>query len=361
MSEEGYEQGYVNEAFATNWIAPVGKNIDEFEEDIKRYLNTDYAVALSSGTAAIHLGLKALGVQEGDKVACQTFTFSATANPIHYLKAKPIFIDSELETWNMSPDYLKKAIIENPDIKAVIVVNLYGVSAKLDEIKKICTDNGIKLLEDAAESLGSKYKGKYTGTYGDVGVISFNGNKIITTSGGGMLVTNKRSIAEKVRYWATQSREPVLHYEHKEVGYNYRLSNLLAGVGRGQMKVLSERIKKKEEIFNLYNFKLKKFEAIKFMPTNIEDQPNFWLSCIVLCTHELQQRVIKKLDDNNVETRPLWKPMHKQPVFSDEKYVGSDIAEMLFYKGLCLPSDTKMTIEDQEKVIELIEEVLKDE
>ena len=263
MSDEGYEQQYIKEAFDTNWIAPLGENVNKFEEEIAKYIGAKTGAALSAGTAAIHMGLKALEVQQGDLVFCSSLTFSATCNPIIYQNARPVFIDSEYETWNMDPKALEKAFEKYPNPKAVVVVHLYGTPAKMDEITKICKEHNVPLLEDAAESLGATYKGKQTGTFGEYGAISFNGNKIITTSGGGMLVSNNEDGIKKVRFWATQSKEPVRHYEHKEIGYNYRMSNICAGIGRGQLKVLDKRIEKKTEIYNKYKNELEKVKEIK--------------------------------------------------------------------------------------------------
>ena len=256
MSDEGYEQEFVKEAFDTNWIAPLGKNVDEFERELAEYTNCGYAAALSSGTAALHLALKIFDVKAGDVIMCQSMTFSASANPIIYQGATPVFIDSEADTWNMCPEALEKALQKYPSTKAVIVVNLYGVAAKLDVIKAICEKYGVYLIEDAAESLGSFYKGHATGTYGDIGIYSFNGNKIITTSGGGMLVSKNKEWTDKAKFYATQSRENKPYYEHKELGFNYRMSNVCAGIGRGQLKVLDDRVKKKTEIFNFYKDEL---------------------------------------------------------------------------------------------------------
>src|SRR5690625_3572876 len=264
MSDEGYEMEYVKEAFDTNWIAPLGKNVNEFEKEFAEKVGSKSAAALSSGTAAIHLALKAAGVGEGDIVFCQSLTFSATANPIIYQNAKPVFIDSDYKTWNMCPDALEAAFKKCPNVKAVIVVHLYGLSADMDRIAELCNKCDVTLIEDAAESLGTYYKGKHTGTFGDYGVFSFNGNKIITTSGGGMLASDNEEAIEKARFWATQAREPEIHYEHRELGYNYRLSNVLAGIGRGQLKILNERVEKKKYIYNYYKEELNDIEGISF-------------------------------------------------------------------------------------------------
>ncbi|MDR0606681.1 MAG: aminotransferase class I/II-fold pyridoxal phosphate-dependent enzyme [Bacteroidales bacterium] len=357
MSEEGYEQKYVKEAFDTNWVAPLGNNVNQFEEELANYVTIKHTAALSSGTAAIHLTLKAAGVMHGNKVICQSLTFSATANPILYQGAIPVFVDSDEKTWNMDPEALREALKKYPDTKAVIVVHLYGLSADLDEILSICEEYNVTLIEDAAESLGTMYKGSYTGTLGKYGIYSFNGNKIITTSGGGMLVSNDQEKVEKARFWATQSREPELHYEHKEVGYNYRMSNVVAGIGRGQLKVLNERIAKKRYIYNFYKNALKDIKEISFMPENNWNQPNYWLTCIILSEPFKPRMVIEALEEANIESRPIWKPMHLQPVFQDYDYIGGDVAQRLFETGVCLPSDTKMTDEDLSRVVEVIRQV----
>lgn len=355
MSDEGFEMEYVKEAFDTNWIAPLGKNVDGFENDVIEMVGSKGALALSSGTAAIHLALKLLDVKEDDIVLCQTLTFSATANPIIYEKATPVFIDSELDTWNMCPVALEEALIKYPQTKAVMVVHLYGISANLEKIVEICKKYDVKLIEDAAESLGTIHKGQYTGTFGDFGIFSFNGNKIITTSGGGMLVSNDEQALQKAKFWSTQSREPELHYEHKEIGYNYRLSNVSAGIGRGQLKVLEDRVDKKRFIYNYYKEHLGDLSGISFMPDPVEDRSNCWLTAITIETDKITPvELIKRLDEANVEARPLWKPMHLQPVFSQYDYVGNNIAEDLFNKGVCLPSDSKMTIEELEYVVKTI-------
>ena len=342
MSAEGYEQEYIKEAFDTNWIAPLGKNVNEFEKELASYVGASDAAALSSGTSAIHLALKAAGVRQGDVVICQDLTFSATVNPVAYEKAVPVFVDSDYETWDMSPEALEDALKKYPNAKAVMPVHLYGNPANMDRIMEICRRYSVPVIEDAAESLGTIYHGKYTGTFGDYGAFSFNGNKIITTSGGGMLVCNleeekaKERIA-KVRFWATQAREPARHYEHKEIGYNYRMSNILAGIGRGQMKVLEQRVEQKRKIFAYYQEHLGDLEGIA------EDCPVKPLD------------VMEALEQGDVESRPVWKPMHLQPVFSGCDYIDhGGVAETLFNRGVCLPSDTKMTEADLERVCGMI-------
>ena len=362
MSEEGYEQQYVKEAFDTNWIAPLGKNVNEFEKELAAYVGAKDAAALSAGSAALHLALKAAGVKAGDIVFCQDLTFSATANPIAYEKAIPVFIDSDYETWNMSPEALERAFEKYPDVKAVMPVHLYGLPANMDRIMEICKKHGVPVIEDAAESLGSLYHGQYTGTFGDYGAFSFNGNKIITTSGGGMLVCNlseeqaKERIA-KVRFWATQAREKARHYEHKEIGYNYRMSNIVAGIGRGQMKVLNQRIEQKRHIFAYYQEHLGDLEGLSFMPLHENERANCWLSVIQLAP-DCKVRpldMIVALEKEDIETRPVWKPMHMQPVFADCDYINNGkVGESLFENGVCLPSDTKMTDEDLKGICTII-------
>lgn len=361
MSDEGYEQQFIKEAFDTNWIAPLGKNVNKFEEEIANYVGVKTGAALSAGSAAIHLGLKALNVKQGDIVFCSSLTFSATCNPIIYQNATPVFIDSEYETWNMDPLALEKAFEKYPNPKAVIVVHLYGTPAKMDEIIKICKKHNVPLIEDAAESLGSIYNGQQTGTFGEYGVFSFNGNKIITTSGGGMLVSNNEDGIKKVRFWATQSKEPVRHYEHKEIGYNYRMSNICAGIGRGQLKVLDKRIEKKTEIYNKYKNELEKVKEIKMQPIPKNTKPNHWLSVMTIDKDSKVKplNIMETLEKENIDSRPVWKPMHLQPVFKEYDFItakndGTSVSEDLFNRGVCLPSDTKMTEEEQERVIDII-------
>lgn len=354
MSDEGYEMEYVKEAFDTNWIAPLGKNVNEFENELAVKVGSKHAAALSTGTAAIHLALKAIGVGEGDVVFCPTLTFSATANPIMYQNATPVFIDSDEETWNMCPKALEEAFKKYPEVKAVIVVHLYGLSANMDDIMKICRHYNVKVIEDAAESLGGYYKGTHTGTFGDYGIFSFNGNKIITTSGGGMLVSENEERIVKARFWATQSRDQARHYEHSELGYNYRMSNVSAGIGRGQLKVLDERVAKKKYIFDYYKRELGSLEGVSFMPVNEWDEPNYWLSSMTLHGKVKPIEVMKALELENIEARPIWKPMHLQPYFAEYDFVGTGVAEKLFENGVCLPSDTKMTDEDLKRVVDII-------
>lgn len=364
MSNEGYEQKYVKEAFDTNWIAPLGENVNKFEEELAKYVGSKNAAALSAGTAAIHMALKALGVKKDDIVFCSSLTFSATTNPIIYQNATPVFIDSEQETWNMDPKALEKAFEKYPNPKAVIVVHLYGTPAKIEEIKEICDKHNVPLVEDAAESLGATYNRKQTGTFGKYGVYSFNGNKIITTSGGGMLVSDDEEGIAKVRFWSTQSREKARHYEHKEIGYNYRMSNIVAGIGRGQLKVLDKRIEQKTNIYNNYKEGFKDIKEIEMQPIPENTKPNHWLSVITLKEDSKVKPldIMEALDKQNIESRPVWKPMHMQPVFEKYDFIKVDnkpISEDLFERGVCLPSDTKMTKEEQEVVINTIKKLFK--
>ena len=357
MSDEGYEMQYIQEAFETNWIAPLGKNVNEFEKELADKVGSNAAAALSSGTAAIHLALKAAEVGKGDIVFCPTLTFSATANPIIYQNATPVFIDSDYETWNISIEALEEAFKKYPEVKAVIVVHLYGLSSDMDRIMEICEKYNVAVIEDAAESLGTYYKGKHTGTFGDYGIFSFNGNKIITTSGGGMLISDNEERIEKVRFWATQSRDKARHYQHSELGFNYRMSNIVAGIGRGQLKVLDQRVEKKKYIFEFYKKELEQLQGVEFMPINDWNQPNYWLSCLTLQGKVKPIDVMEALEKENIESRPIWKPMHMQPFFSEYDYIGTDVSEQLFKKGVCLPSDTKMTDGDLEKICKIIKEL----
>jgi dTDP-4-amino-4,6-dideoxygalactose transaminase len=357
MSDEGYEIQYVKEAFDTNWIAPLGENVNEFEKELAAKVGSKAAAALSSGTAAIHLALKAAGVGDGDIVFCPTLTFSATANPIIYQNAIPVFIDSNEETWNISPKSLEEAFMKYPEVKAVIVVHLYGLSVDLDKIVELCKNYNVPLIEDAAESLGTYYKGKHTGTFGDYGIFSFNGNKIITTSGGGMLVSDNEEKIAKARFWATQSRDEAKHYQHSELGFNYRMSNVVAGIGRGQLKVLDQRVEKKRYIYEFYKRELSGLEGIEFMPSNEWDEPNYWLSSITLNGKVRPIDVMDALEKENIESRPIWKPMHLQPFFEKFDFVGTDISKKLFENGVCLPSDTKMTDTDLERITKTIKKL----
>ncbi len=361
------ELKFVKEAFETNWIAPMGPNVDCFEKEVADYVGVNSASALSSGTAAIHLALKSLNVEKGDIVFCSTLTFSASCNPIIYQGATPVFIDSEYESYNMCPKALEKAFIEaqkeNKMPKAVVVVNLYGQSADLDKIKEICDRYNVGIIEDAAESLGATYKGKQSGTIGEFGIYSFNGNKIITTSGGGMLVSNNENAIKKAKFWATQSRENERHYEHLELGFNYRMSNIVAGIGRGQLKKLDERIEQKKAIYETYKNEFKDIEDIEMMPVCDYGKPNYWLSVITLKEESKVKPldIILALEKENIESRPVWKPMHLQPFYKEYKFVsnveGKSVAEDLFNRGVCLPSDTKMSKEDMDRIIKIIKEL----
>ncbi len=366
MSDEGYEMQYIKEAFDTNWIAPLGENVNKFEEEICAYTKAQNACALSAGTAALHMALKAVDIQKGDIVFCQSLTFSATANPIMYEGATPVFIDSEKDTWNMSPKALEKAFEKYLNVKAVMIVHLYGTPAKIDEIEKICKEHNTPIIEDAAESLGATYNGKHTGTFGDYGAYSFNGNKIITTSGGGMLVSDSKERIDKVHFWVTQAREPARHYQHNEVGYNYRLSNVLAGIGRGQLKVLEQRINKKTQIYELYKEGFKDIPQITMQPYEENARPNHWLSAIYIDKDSKIQPldIIEALEKENIESRPVWKPMHMQPVFEQYDFISElqqgSTSQELFEQGVCLPSDTKMTEDTQKEIIQIIRNLFKE-
>jgi dTDP-4-amino-4,6-dideoxygalactose transaminase len=314
---------------------------------------------LSSGTAGIHLSLKAVGVKEGDIVFCQSLTFSASANPIIYEKAIPVFIDSDEKTWNMSPKYLEEAFKKYPNVKAVMVVHLYGIPANLDLIADLCKKYNVPLIEDAAESLGSTYKAKHTGSFGKFGVLSFNGNKIITTSSGGMVISEDKEAIEKMRFWATQARDKARHYQHSELGYNYRMSNVSAAIGRGQLKVLNQRVKRRREIFSIYKSGFAGNSIIKVMPANYNDSfSNCWLSSITLNDSNKVIPLIEYLEKFNIETRPLWKPMHLQPFFKKYDFIGDRTSDRLFNQGLCLPSDTKLLNDDINFVVKKINEYL---
>jgi pyridoxal phosphate-dependent aminotransferase EpsN len=353
----GNEQKYINEAFETNWIAPLGPNVDAFEKELAEYVGSKGAAAVSSGTAAIHLALRLLDVKKGDRVFCSSLTFIASANPILYQGAEPVFIDSEPDTWNMSPLALERALeeaeCEGKLPKAVIVVNLYGQSAKMDEILEICNQYNVPVVEDAAESLGSTYKGKKSGTFGKFGIYSFNGNKIITTSGGGMLVSDDLEALQKARFLATQARDPAPHYQHSQIGYNYRMSNILAGIGRAQLEVLDERVKARRAIFDRYVQALGDIDGIHFMPELEETMSNRWLTALTIDQQKLgvtPMDIINALAEENIEARPVWKPLHLQPVFAGIKYYPHhenwSVSEELFANGICLPSGSNMTVKN---------------
>lgn len=365
----GQEQRFIQQAFDDNYVVPLGPNVNGFEEDLEKYLDQDIqVVALSSGTAAIHLALIQLGVKAGDEVICQSFTFAASANPIAYLGAKPVFIDSETETWNMSPHFLRQAIEDRisktgKTPKAIIPVHLYGMPAKMDEIMAIAKEYNIPVLEDAAESLGARYKEKKCGTFGEFACLSFNGNKMITTSGGGALVCKTEEEAQRTMFFATQARDNAPHYQHSQIGYNYRLSNVCAGIGRGQMLVLDNHVARRREINSLYRELLKNVAGLSFHTNPNKDfKSNYWLTCIVIdsaITGFTREDVRLKMDSENIETRPLWKPMHLQPVFKDAPYYGDTTAEKLFEDGLCLPSGPGLTDEDIERVARVFLELVK--
>ncbi|MDO3659721.1 DegT/DnrJ/EryC1/StrS aminotransferase family protein [Bacillus sp. C28GYM-DRY-1] len=358
----GREQHYISEAFRSNWIAPLGPLVNSFEEQLAERVGVKSAAAVSSGTAAIHLALRLLEVKEGDTVFCQSFTFVATANPILYEKAVPVFIDSEPDTWNMSPKALERALEDakrNGTLpKAVIAVNLYGQSAKMDDIISLCDAYGVPVIEDAAESLGTVYKGKQSGTFGRFGIFSFNGNKIITTSGGGMLVSDDEAAIEKARFLASQAREPAVHYQHSEVGHNYRLSNILAGVGIAQLEVLDERVEKRRAIFTRYKNALGHISGVRFMPEHAAGVSNRWLTTLTLENGLSPYAVVQRLAKENIEARPLWKPLHTQPLFEPSLFYPHDntgsICEDLFKRGICLPSGSNLTEEEQDRVIDVL-------
>ncbi|TKH00646.1 pyridoxal phosphate-dependent aminotransferase [Peribacillus simplex] len=361
----GKEQEYIKEAFKTNWIAPLGPNVDKFEHELADYAGVRDAAAVSSGTAAIHLALRLLDVEQDDIVFCSSLTFIASANPIVYQGAEPVFIDSEPDTWNMSPIALERAFVdaksENKLPKAVIVVNLYGQSAKMDEIMEICDKYGVPVIEDAAESLGAVYKGKKSGTFGKFGVYSFNGNKIITTSGGGMLISNDVEALKKARFLATQARDLAPHYQHSVSGYNYRMSNILAGVGRAQLEVLDDRVATRRAKFERYVEALGMIEGITFMPEFEGTVHNRWLTTMTINQEKLGLSPIEVIDalaEENIEARPVWKPLHLQPLFEGAKYypyeTDRSVSEELFETGICLPSGSNMTEEQQERVIKKV-------
>lgn len=365
----GNEMKYINEAFETNWIAPLGANVDGFEKELAEYAEIHSVAAVSSGTAAIHLALKLLNVEPNDYIFCSTFTFVASANPVLYEHATPIFIDSEPRTWNMSPIALEKAfkycMSINKMPKAVIVVHLYGQSADMDEILSICNKYNVPIIEDAAESLGTLYKNQKSGTHGLFGVYSFNGNKIITTSGGGALISNDKELIERARFLSTQSKEAALHYEHKVVGYNYRMSNISAGIGRGQLEVLNERVKARRENFDFYVNELSSIEGIEFLKEREDDYSNYWLTAITINKKIIDdsiEKIIKKLNDDNIEVRRLWKPLHTQQLFSESLYFNhfenDNVSEQLFEIGMCLPSGSNLDKNDLKKVCSSIKEIL---
>jgi dTDP-4-amino-4,6-dideoxygalactose transaminase len=362
MGEHEYK--FVTEAFETNWIAPIGPHVDAFEREFCQTVGTSNAAAVTSGTAALHLALKLVGVGVGDEVFCSSLTFSASANPIAYLGAKPVFIDSDRTSWNMDPNLLVAALEQKAKLgklpKAVILVHLYGQSADIDPILKACDRFGVPMIEDAAEALGANYKGKSPGTFGKIGIFSFNGNKIITTSGGGMLVSEDAAITTKARFLATQSRDPAPHYQHSEIGYNYRLSNVLAGIGRGQLMVLKDRVNSRRHNCEVYEQALGQIPGIEFMPEAEWSYATRWLTCLTIDPVAFgadREQVRLALADAQIEARPVWKPLHMQPIFQDCECFGGEVSEDLFERGLCLPSGSNLTDADLTRVIETILQV----
>lgn len=362
----GEELPFVQQAFETNWVSPAGPHIDAFEKELAVYNNIEHCAALSSGTAAIHLALIILGVERGDEVLCSTFTFSGSCNPIVYVGATPVFVDSELETWNIDPVLLEEAIVDrikkSKKPKAIILVHLYGMPAKINEVMAVARKYEIPVIEDAAEAIGSTYHGQKAGTFGDIGVFSFNGNKIITTSGGGALVSKNEEWIKKARFLATQARDPAPHYQHSEIGYNYRLSNICAGIGRGQLQVLDDRVKRRREIFEFYRANLK-MEGVSFQPEMAGSFSNRWLTTILIDPTKNQgvtrEDIRLALEKENIESRPLWKPMHLQPVFEECPCFTNGKSESLFKNGLCLPSGSQLTQPVIEKVISLFRGALR--
>ncbi len=360
----GSEQNYVKEAFETNWVAPLGPNVDGFEKDLEGYLEGEsHVAALGSGTAALHLGLKLLGVSQGDEVLCQSMTFAASANPIVYLGAKPVFIDSERETWNLCPEQLEIAIQDRISKgikpKAIVAVHLYGMPYNVEAVHSIASEYKIPVLEDSAEALGSSYHGVKCGTFGDISILSFNGNKIITTSGGGALVTKNKDVKQKTIFLATQARDNAPHYEHSEIGYNYRMSNITAGIGRGQMEVLDTHVGYRRRNFDFYKNHLESSSEIKFLEEPTGMFSNRWLSCIETTSYELREEIRLSLAEVNIESRPLWKPMHQQPVFADCAAYLNGVSADLFDRGLCLPSGSNLEEDDLKKVVSIIKNVLR--
>lgn len=362
----GHEQKYVQEAFETNWVAPLGPNVDGFEQDLSRYVGVGHAAALSSGTAALHLALVMLGVGQGDVVICQSFTFAASANPIVYQGATPVFVDSEWETWNICPEALEEAIkgerAKGKNVKAVIAVHLYGMPAKIDEIVEVCARYEVPLIEDAAEGLGASWKGRKLGSFGKLNILSFNGNKIITTSGGGALLSDDKTLIQQSRFLATQARDNAPHYQHSQIGYNYRMSNICAGIGRGQMQVIDERVSQRRANFAWYQQAFAGDERITFQPEREGSYANRWLSSIrvdATKTSGVTREVLRiALAAENIEARPLWKPMHLQPVFEGAPFYGGQVAEILFDDGLCLPSGSNLIEDDLQRVTKVLKRTL---
>ena len=356
-----HEQKFVTEAFETNWIAPIGPHVDAFEREFCQTVGSSHAAAVTSGTAALHLALKLVGVGVGDEVFCSSLTFSASANPIAYLGAKPVFIDSDRISWNMDPNLLVAALEQKAKLgklpKAVVLVHLYGQSADIDPILKACDRYGVPMIEDAAEALGATYKGRSPGTFGKIGIFSFNGNKIITTSGGGMLVSEDPEMTSKARFLATQARDPAPHYQHSEIGYNYRLSNVLAGIGRGQLMVLKDRVAARRRNCEVYEKALGHIPGIEFMPEAPWSHATRWLTCLTIDPAAFgadREQVRLALADAQIEARPVWKPLHLQPIFQDSECFGGEVSEDLFDRGLCLPSGSNLTDEELDRVIQAI-------
>lgn len=354
----GIEQKYIKEAFDTNWVAPLGANVSNFEKELAACLKIEHCAALVSGTSALHLALIITGVKQGDEVICQSFTFSATANPIKYLNAIPVFVDSEKETWNMDPELLEIAIKDRINKgkkpKAILIVHLYGMPAKMDEIVRISSEYEIPLIEDAAEALGSKYKEKHCGTFGIMGILSFNGNKIITTSGGGALVSNNQEYINKARFLSTQARDKAPHYQHSEIGYNYRMSNIVAGIGRGQLEVLDRRVEQRRDNNNFYRRVLENHDGITFLTEQLYSRSNYWLTTILIDPEQnggiTNNFILSEFEKENIECRPLWKPMHLQPVFKDAPAYLNGFSEYAFNHGVCLPSGSNLTDEEKFRI-----------
>ncbi|MGE0088157.1 MAG: DegT/DnrJ/EryC1/StrS family aminotransferase [Bacteroidales bacterium] len=361
----GNELKYINEAFESNWVAPLGPNVNCFERDLASYIGVDHCAALVSGTSALHLALVILGVKQGDEVICQSFTFSATANPIAYQGATPVFVDSEPDTWNMDPELLETAIKDRikkgKKPKAIFVVHLYGMPAKMDELISISQKYEIPIIEDAAEALGSKYKGKNCGAFGLMGILSFNGNKIITTSGGGALVSNNEEFIKTARFLSTQARDKAPHYQHSNIGYNYRMSNIVAGIGRGQLEVIEDRVLQRRENNLFYKELFKDYQGITFHTENENSRSNYWLTSVLIDPGKTggidREKLRLKLEEDNIESRPLWKPMHLQPVFSNAPVYTNGFSEKAFNLGLCLPSGSNLSIEEKERITSIIRNV----
>ena len=361
------ERELLLDAFDSNWIAPIGPDLDAFERELARKVGVSHSAGLASGTAALHLALQMLGVGEGDEVLVSTFTFAASVNPVRYLGATPVLLDSETTTWNMDPNVLEEVLKDRASRgmlpKAVVVVDLYGQAADYESIVPLCKSYGVPIVEDAAEALGATFQGRQAGSFGDMGVFSFNGNKIITTSGGGMLVSENKDWIERARHLATQARQPAAHYEHVDVGYNYRLSNLLAALGRGQLEDLDNKVEKKRSIFAAYKEQLGSIPGVSFMPQDPRGRSNCWLTCMTIDSDVAgvdREALRLALESENIESRPLWKPMHLQPVFSKSPYVGGQVAENLFATGLCLPSGTSLSGTDFERTVGVLRTLLRD-